>query len=155
MKTIVVLCVLAIVLTTSCNSSIEEQIDHLEKVDLGKFKNESIYYRDASTIFISSSPNSGPYVVRLNDLSRNSITEVSYHLVKHTNLRSEKELKNLADAFMELKVIRIDYDSPNCIYFALNDVEKLDLLKWYGNSPPTKDWVHIKANWYTKKGVEE
>ena len=152
MKTIVALCVLAIVLTTSCNSSIDDQIAHLEKIDLTRFKNESIYYRDASTIFISSI-NSGPYIVRLNYVSRRSVMEVSYKLVKDTKLRSEKELQDLADAFMELKVMRIDYGNSNGIYFALNDVEKLDLLRWYGNSPPYKDWTHIKEEWYSKKAL--
>lgn len=149
-KNLLSLCISAIVLLTSCSNSIEDKVAHLNKIDLSRFKNESIYYRDAFTIFISS-VNSGPYAVRLNEVSRNSITEVDYNLVEENDLRSEKELIDLANAFMELNVVRIDCDSSMNFYFALKDVEKLDLLKSNGTSPDGNDWVYIKGNWYKKE----
>ena len=144
----------------------KEFLSEYEYEDFSQFKNTSVFIRGGdcqgnpiifinAPHFIRDTSKVGGYVVIL-DKKNAQVIGAKWSLTKSYVNADTVKLQQLAQAFMQYNIPRLEVDAQNNVFVYLKDVEKLSLVRFANENELKKrnendDWINIKNNWYKPK----
>ena len=166
-KQITIICLMMFLFNSCIGQSKEKAfIAKYEFEDFSQFNNVHIFIRggdrERNPIIMINAPHLvndtsriGLYVVTL-DKKNYQVIEAKWTLTEYAVNADTVKLQQLAQAFMNYKIPRLDVDEQGNVFVYLADVETLAMVRFANENELQKrsketKWKNIKSNWYKSK----
>lgn len=159
------ICFLILFCCNSCIGPFYEKafLSKYEFEDFSQFENASVFIRGGddegnpiividAPLLVRDTPKVGCYVVIM-DKEGDNVIRTKWTLTENNVDADSVKLQQLAQAFVQYNIPRLEVDEQGNVFVYLKDVETLALVRFANEKELQKrskemHWINIKHNWY-------